>query len=284
MTQTYWTVSVKPSVSSLTCFGAGVIVFDSETHQLRHHVVTTKENHLLRGLSSIEHVRDFVSSLDTLVAEQPTLDLSTHFDIPARISQTSRDWANEIVIDPPRLIEMANVDAALAFLTNLYLDIELPKSKPSSLSALQSSIHAAYRKSPRVAELVQPHPRLFTRDNGGSKKIDLAVANESHVFELSETFNFQSTNRERLQDSVDAWTLHIGRLRNDGARLSTTTDLALEVGSATDIAAFYVPPLTLEQHDVFEAAESTWSELEIHMIPQQEVQAHATMLAHKVVA
>ena len=224
MTQTYWTVSVKPSVSSLTRFGAGVIVFDPETNQLRHHVVTTKENHLFRGLSSIEHVRDFVSSLDTLVAEQPTLELSAQFDIPSKVSQTARDWANEIVIDPPRLIEMDSVDAALAFLTNLYLNIELPKSKQTSLAALQSSIHAAYRKSPRISALLQPHPRLFTRNDGGSKKIDLAVADEARVFELSESFNFQSTNRERLQDSVDAWTLHIERLRNGGARLSTTTE------------------------------------------------------------
>lgn len=104
------------------------------------------------------------------------------------------------------------------------------------------------------------------------------------VLELNQAFNFQVDDPTKTRSHIDAWTLKIDKLRQEGGKL-THQDSLIEIGKDhLSITAVALAPTTIAQHENYERFSDFCHDLNVTLISSSQVREHAESFNRRISA
>ena len=192
----------------------------------------------------------------------------------ARVRRLQSRLNNSIQISDPTAVEGESAQSTAAFLFNFLVS----EMSISPRSTTRRRLVAELRQQYEAVALVDVGRTLETRPiaNVGLQRgrFDFAVVNDE-VNQLSQVWSFDLSDTEKLEQDIHAWSYLVTRIRDDGGNLGRRNGLhGRRIGSDVPITAVYQTPAHYKknaQMDVFHAAREAWSDLNVNLVPSEEL-------------
>ena len=274
----YWTVRAVPQPMGITTIGVGVIVLDPHTgrSQFRfkdaHRALTDSENR-----NAIKHaLQNFKNELEQLSAPTEPLYLGDRYSLRGYLTFVSSHWMNIIRVDQVKSMDAANISEATQLLFDTLIGGQAQSDVKPGVRQLKREIRAVYRSLPELkrATVADADVSVARRE----LDLNLAVVWDDTVLELNQAFNFQGDNPAKTRSHVDAWTLKIDKLRQEGGWLSysdSTIDIDKDHLSITAVA---LDPTTATQRKNYALFKDFCHDLNVTLIASNHVREHAESL------
>lgn len=279
----YWGVRAVPAPLSLTSIGIGVIVENPETGEILTRFLDQPSTTLRRfGFNnSLDRVvRNFQSTLDSMNTPNRTLELDRNSSTPELLGFLSDHWNNIVTIDSQQHVAMDSPALALDRLYKVLVGIDRKEQKRKT-TEVRRRVRTEYDSIKVLREAITDSPQY--ESNGlTERRMDLAVVAETTVHELNTAFSFDTDNFTSVQDRIEAWTWKIENLRNNGGTLYKDNERIVELSTETPVVASIWPPQNEKQQQLFEASTKKWRELNIEILPIDNISKHAENLALQI--
>lgn len=281
----YWTIQVVPDPVRIGTVGAGVIVVDPNSMDVRARVITN-ERRLPREFIARKGVhqwlRDLESRINHAATEQTRLELDRAAGVDAYVARLARQMNNVIRIDPPRFASGRSIDQLTDFLFDQFIGPESSEVRATGLRSVRRKISEEYGAHESVARILRVQPSLYIGHR--QKSLDFAVAGEEGeaVYELTQAFSFTGEPNSGVRDKIESWTWGIDTLRSRGGKLEIAGENQLQLGKSATVIAVIEPPVNEAQQLLYEAATAEWESLGIRQVRQNDLRSHVNHLESKI--
>lgn len=219
--------------------------------------------------------------------EAPPLDLFSSIDSPTVSSKWLKSVTarlnNAVRISEPIPLEAISAARGASFLFDHLVVTTRHVSRARTRLQLVNKLESVYREN-----LVLNNQRILRRPQASIGKqtgrFDFAVA-DGKIKQLSHVWAFDLKNVDNLSQEINAWNFVVGRLRDEGAQINSSSNAGskMEVAPDVPISLVYQAPqgfgsrITNEHRDVFEAAMEAWQLLELDTIPSSQIDSVADL-------
>ncbi|OIR42908.1 DUF3037 domain-containing protein [Corynebacterium sp. NML120713] len=280
----YWTVRAVPQPMGITTIGVGVIVLDPRTGQSRfrfkdaHRALTDSDNR-----DAIKHaLQNFKNELEQLSAPTEPLYLGDRYSLRGYLTFVSSHWMNIIRVDQVKSMDAANISDATQLLFDTLIGGQAQSDVKPGVRQLKREIRTVYRSFPELEKATVPDADVSVARR--ELDLNLAVVREDTVLELNQAFNFQVDNPAKTRSHIDAWTLKIDKLRQEGGKLKYN-DSSLEIGKDhLSVTAVALDPVTTAQRKNYELFRDFCHDLNVMLISSRRVGEHAESLNRRLSA
>ena len=280
----YWTVRAVPQPMGITAIGVGVIVLDPHTGQSQfrfkdaHRALTDSDNR-----DAIKHaLQNFKNELEQLSAPTEPLYLGDRYSLRGYLTFVSSHWMNIIRVDQVKSMDAANISEATQLLFDTLIGGQAQSDVKPGVRQLKREIRTVYRSFPELGKATVPDADVSVARR--ELDLNLAVVREDTVLELNQAFNFQVDNPTKTRSHIDAWTLKIDKLLQEGGKLKYN-DSSLEIGKDhLSVTAVALDPTTTAQRRNYELFRDFCHDLNVTLISSSRVGEHAESLNRRLSA
>lgn len=277
----YWTVQARPTPTSISLIGIGVIVEDPSTGELAHQFVERPKQLLSRypeAGNAARIIRDLNRWLGSASEIQTSLELDGRFVASGQLDTMVHRWNNLITINHKQYISADSIQAAVEFLFDKLIAHGGSSNKTQRVADVRQRVQNVYKSKEPLRELIVTRPEL-TIDNDLGERFDLGVIRENKIFELNDAFSMQSSDLRQTEHRIQAWTWKMSVLRSSGASLDLPDGNTVEVDNRTPIVATFWPPTDASEGKLLSTMSRQWDKLEIDYIEISEIESHAEKLS-----
>lgn len=278
----YWPISVIPEPMSITRLGFGLIVADPRSGEIE--TFFHDSSHMTRLFPTLkfltESTKDLEKSLQLFRGNSaPSLPLTHELTLDGFMSQLHADWNNAIRIGSKRSMDAENLESAVALLSSKLLGAAPSKQRRTTVHDLRRQLVTAYQEFPNLRKATFPNVEAHV----GRWDIDLtsAVVENENVYEINQSFNFDSSNAADANSRANFWAMKIERLRESGGELEHGKDI-ISVNKTTPVVALVLPPSTEREQEEYSKTIKTFDAIGIAVKSKQTIEAHAAQLDSKI--
>ncbi len=279
----YWTVQVRPTPTSITQLGIGVIVEDPSTGELAHRFVE-KPHTLLSHYSNSNIAARIIGTLsrwiDAASATPIPLEIDERFVTEGILDTMVHRWNNLITINHRQYVSADSLQDAIDLLFQKLIYHGEGATKTQRVARVRQSVRKAYESKESLRELIISRPELTIDDDLG-ERFDLGVIRGTEILELNDAFSLQSSDPRQTANRIQAWTWKMSALRESGAQLIMPGGELIEVNRQTPIVAAFWPPKTDSEHELLSSMSRRWDHLEIEYIEVDQIGMHAEKLSRR---
>lgn len=277
----YWTVQTRPTPTSVTTIGVGVIVEDPATGQLAYRFADKLHTLLSRFPNSevaVHMIHDLERWLKSVSRSSNSLELDVRF-VPSGLLDTMAErWNNLISVSHRQRVPADSINAAVELLFDKLISPAKSPQKIRRIDQVRAQVLHVYESKEPLRKLIVSKPQLIIDDNLG-EKADLGIIRGQEIFELNSAFSMVSQDLRRIEDRIQAWTWKMSTLRSSGAILNLTSGDSFEIDSNVPVVATLWPPQEKEQQNLLESMSGRWDKLGIDYICKDDIEAHAEKLS-----
>lgn len=189
---------------------------------------------------------------------------------------------NIIRVDQVKSMDAANIAEATELLFSTLIGGQAQSDTKPGARQLKRDIRTAYRSFPELekATVLDADVSVARRE----LDLNLAVVWDDTVLELNQAFNFQVDNPAKTRSHIDAWTLKIDKLRQEGGWLSYN-DSPIEISKDhLSITAVALDPTTTTQRKNYELFRDFCNDLNVSLISNRQIAKHAENLNRRISA
>lgn len=278
----YWTVSVVPDPMGITSIGAGVVVVDPRSNEVRSRF---RSRQFLRGFDKTgalkAALKDFTRQVEDFEEDGAVLDLGGNLTLPGYLSIVTDHWMNEVRVGGPAHMDAESVDAAAELLFTTLIGGTQATPRQKTVKQLRKYVRAQYEQFPSLRDASIFGVPAIIKDR--ELDLNLSVVSASQVFELNQVFNFQARDTTNILNDVDRWTLKVDKLRAEGAVLDFDGVHICVPPTVKVTAPVYLPEST-KQQDAFDKFKAFCKQADIAVIPSQSIGEHARELDGQLAA
>lgn len=275
-------IQVRPTPTSISNIGVGVIVEDSMTGALSYRFVD-KPQTLLSGYSDSDFTARLIKDLDrwlTKASDTPiSLEIDERFVTAGLLETMVRRWNNLVTVNHKQYVPADSVQDAVDLLFQKLISHGESVNRDNRVTQVCRLVRFAYESKESLRELMVKRP-LLTIDNDLGERFDLGVIRDTTVYELNEAFSMHSNDRRQTENRIQAWTWKMSTLRLSGARLTLPNGDSFEIDNQTPIVATLWPPETKEEQKLLSTMNHRWDELRIDYVDVNDIESHAEKLSH----
>ncbi|OIR45770.1 DUF3037 domain-containing protein [Corynebacterium sp. NML130628] len=280
----YWTVRAVPQPMGITTIGVGVIVLDPHTGQSQfrfkdaHRALTDSDNR-----DAIKHaLQNFKNELEQLSAPTEPLYLGDRYSLRGYLTFVSSHWMNIIRVDQVKSMDAANISEATQLLFDTLIGGQAQSDVKPGVRQLKREIRTVYRSFPELGKATVPDADVSVARR--ELDLNLAVVREDTVLELNQAFNFQVNSSATTRSRIDAWTLKIDKLWQEGGMLKYN-DSPIEISKDhLSITAVALDPTTSAQQQNYERFKAFCHDLNVTLIASNHIREHAESLNRRLSA
>lgn len=280
----YWTVRAVPQPMGITTIGVGVVVLDPRTGESQFKFKDAQR--AFTGSESQEAIKQALQNLKTeleqLSATTKPLYLGDRYSLRGYLTFISSHWMNVTRVDQVKSMDAANISEATQLLFDTLIGGQAQSDVKPGVRQLKREIRTVYRSFPELGKATVPDADVSVARR--ELDLNLAVVREDTVLELNQAFNFQVDNPAKTRSHIDAWTLKIDKLRQEGGKLKYN-DSSLEIGKDhLSVTAVALDPTTTAQRRNYELFRDFCHDLNVTLISSSQVGEHAKILNRRLSA
>lgn len=280
----YWTITLEHDPTLLDRQGLGIVVEDADgattcrlvpSDDIRSAGLTTESLAAARTMLGV--LRE---DLQPLTATQPVLALNNdRATVQGLLNTAVERWNNFVRVQPPRiLVADMELGEAADFLFSTF--IRRSGVTRSRWLEIRNRVVGSYRSAHRLEPMMYENPS--TTFGGDRARTDLAIIDSGQIHELVRAIPFDVEPDSHHVQSIEAWTLRVLGLRNEGGTISAGAE-RFDLAPDSAVTVIFAPPKTKQQCDVYESISRHWTALGIESIPASEAEEHAREIALQVV-
>ena len=280
----YWTVRAVPQPMGITTIGVGVVVLDPRTEESQFKFKDAQR--VLTGSESEEAIKQALQSLknelEQLSASPKPLYLGDRYSLRGYLTFASIHWMNIIRVDQVKSMDAANIAEATELLFSTLIGDQAQSDTNPGVRQLNRDIRTVYRSFPELGKATVPDADVSVARR--ELDLNLAVVWDDTVLELNQAFNFQVDNPAKTRSHIDAWTLKIDKLWQEGGKL-TNQDSLIDINKdRLSITAVALEPTTSAQRKNYALFRDFCHDLNVTLISSSRVGEHAESLNRRLSA
>ena len=187
---------------------------------------------------------------------------------------------NIIRVDQVKSMDAANISEATQLLFDTLIGGQAQSDAKPGVRRLKRAIRTVYRSFPELEKATVPDAGVSVARR--ELDLNLAVVREDTVLKLNQAFNFQVDNPVKTRSHIDAWTLKIDKLRQEGGKLKYN-DSSLEIGKDhLSVTAVALDPVTTTQRKNYALFKDFYHDLNVTLISSSRVEEHAESLNRRL--
>ncbi|QPK79266.1 hypothetical protein G7Y31_00585 [Corynebacterium lizhenjunii] len=265
----------------ITTIGVGVIVIDPETGCARSKFRTDRGIYHESDSAGATQLAlwNFQAEIDRLITPIEPLNLAGQHTLSSYLEFVSGHWQNIIQVHSMQSMDASNLNTAVDLLFSALIGEFSTEHSHHDVRHVRRNVRGTYRRFPRLerATIFDTNVRVARRE----LDLTLAVVDEGNVIELNQAFNFQSTDPRGTRSAIDAWTLKIDKLIQEGGELSAHGPITLDPRGSSIVAVTTEPNSAAQQENYLEFQEFC-RDLDIMVLNEEDVPQHAARLDERL--
>lgn len=280
----YWVITVRPTPLSSHRIGVALVGQDAASGR----VLFKQPHNINRALTALGVSPDNLGSIhrlrhdvQALQQTQSSLDLSHRLDTKSVLQHLASHWNNAVEVSPERVMSAESLEAGMDSLQEAILGVEQATPKKRKLTQVRNDVWGAFEEAVGTRAHLFSKPQITTAGDL-SQELDIAVSADGAIVELNTSFSFGGQDQRSLKNLIDSWGWKIDKLRQEGARLTTTDNDVIPLAKDTPVSATYWEPKTEEQMESFALATNRWQNLGVEAVARDHIDQHARRLANRI--
>lgn len=284
MNHRYWTIRYVPDPVRDERVNIGIIVgsVDDKDWSIRHVENTARANRLGgesgRAVAYVRALADRVASAllpnELLRTVEP---MTTSFVERLRVHQQ-----NSVQLSEARTVIAESADAAMDLIYPLMVEEAEPRLRSAGRQRIARLMNEEFHRRFESAG-VPMRTKVPARSESATGSFDF-VLGAGGSMQLAQAWSFTVQSTDDLQQQFQAWNWLVSRVREEGAVLGRGNGDVLRIARDTPLLVVHDQPQTDQQKHTLEAAQESWSVLDIDVQPTSHLARTAAELEPLLIA